>query len=157
MRILKSTAREYALHMRILRRTFPIGLAEAGGIPPVDARKESAKKIRNLLPKGQKTSGHYFYAIHNGNNKIGYLWLMKQSNNQLFICDIYIFTRFRSKGFGSKTMAWIERTSRKFKCDQVRLHVFGHNRRGINFYKRCGFQSTNIIMRKKITEPKKNR
>ena len=157
MKVLKSTAREYASHMRIAQHTYSIGLAKAQSLQLADAQERAARGICELLPKGRKTPHHYFYALHQGNSRIGYLWLQKQDDIYLFICDIYLFTRFRSKGFGSKTMAWIEQKARKLNCSEVRLHVYGHNFRAIYFYDRYGFESNHIFMRKKVAGRTKSR
>jgi len=150
MKILKSSAQEYASHMRILRGTYPIDLAKSNSIPVEKIRKQILKQLR--LPKGQKTPNQYFYTIFQEEDRIGYLWLEKRKIGHLFISHIYIFSRYRSKGFGSRVMKWIQSKARSMNCTEVRLRVFGHNDRAIDFYNRCGFLHTSISLKKRVPE-----
>jgi hypothetical protein len=104
MKILKSSAQEYDSHLRIMRRTFPIDSAQYNSTNIQHEKKKTLKKLRDILPKGQKTPNQYFYTIFQEEAQIGYLWLTKQNNRHLFISNIYLFTNYRSKGFGSRIM-----------------------------------------------------
>jgi ribosomal protein S18 acetylase RimI-like enzyme len=150
MKVLKSSAQEYASHLRILRGTYPTDCAKANSTTVKRIKKQTLKELRDALPKGQKTPNQYFYTIFQEEGRIGYLWLSKPESGYLFISNIYIFRRYRSKGFGLKTMKWIQSKAQSMSCTEVRLHVFGHNDRAIDFYYRCGFHPTNINMRKRI-------
>lgn len=152
MRVLRSSPRDYASHMGILRRDYPVSNAEAHGMSLEDARKASAQEFRHLLPKGQQTPGQHFYALYTGERKVGYLWLMEAPNKTLFISDIYVFSQYRSKGLGAKAMKWVEGKARKLGSKRVRLHVFGSNHRAVAFYERCGFVPANIMMNKPVAE-----
>jgi ribosomal protein S18 acetylase RimI-like enzyme len=157
MKVLKSSAQEYASHMRTLHRTYAIDCAQANSTTVEEEKKRTAKELRDSLPKGQKTPNEYFYTIFQEEAKIGYLWLTKPNNRRLFISNIYVFAKYRSKGFGSRIMKWIQSKAQSMNCTEVRLHVFGHNGRAIDFYDRCGYHPTNITMRKRIAKKKKRK
>ena len=133
--------------MRIFRRAYPTGIATADNISIAKAKKLVAEQTSRLLPKGQNTPYNYFYSIFEKENKIGYLWMSKREKSVLYISDIYIYSRYRSKGFGTKVVSWIQRKAEKSGIPYVRLHAFGHNLRAIKFYERCGFTISNVYMK----------
>lgn len=61
------------------------------------------------------------------------------------------FIGHHSNADQAKVMAWIERQARRTGCREVRRHVFEHNVRAIDFYRRRGFEPNHIFMRKKIS------
>ena len=150
MRVKKSTKQDYSNHIRILNRTYPIGIAKANNITLKEAKKLARKELQRLLPNGQKTENNFFYSMYQKDDKVGYLWLLKQDNQCLFIGNIYIFSRFRSKGIGSKAISWILQKARKSKFKIIKLHVFGHNQEAISLYQQNGFITSNVYMKKDI-------
>jgi len=154
MKVLKSSPHEYAAHMRILHRHIPQGSVRVGtgSISIQEARKRLRERLSSFLPKGQKTPHHYFYTVYHGQTRIGYLWLQKRPderpNDWLWINHIYILSRFRSKGYGTKVIHWIESRARRLQCTDIGVDVFIHNTRAVDFYGRCGFAP--CAMRKQI-------
>lgn len=152
MQILEATESDYASHIEIILREHPKNIAEAQQISMQAAQLAADNEIHTNLPAGQNTPGHYFYALYDGGQKLGYLWLGIK-NDLIFLYDIHIFADYRSKGYGTKTLDWIRNKACEDKCSAIWLHVFGHNNRAVDFYTRCGFGATNISMRQDISLP----
>ena len=139
MDIRKASQQEYAAHIKIVRRYYPVDLAQAGSSSLQETKGIAYRQLDASLPKGRRTPDHFFYTFFDKSIKIGYLWVQRKEEGTLFICSIYILAKFRSKGYGSMSMQWLKSKSRQLGCNELLLHVFGHNRRAIDFYLQHGF------------------
>ncbi len=109
MRVVRATPRDYASHMAVLRRNYPVSNAVAHALSLPEARKACDEELQGGLPQDQETSGQHFHVLHQGDRKVGHLWLMEGPSKTLFLADIHILSQFRSRGFGAKAIAWTDR------------------------------------------------
>ena len=77
------------------------------------------------------------------NKIIGYLIGEYNSNNNFHILSFGISEKYRSKGIGRKIINYIE--NNKKSCNNITLYVHDLNEKGINFYKKNGFNNTKYI------------
>lgn len=104
-----------------------------------------------LLPNVVNSNNNYLFSILNEIDKvIGMIWLNVKENNLGFIYDLSIYKEYQCKGYGLKAMEEIENIARSLKLEKIELHVFGHNTKAINLYKKLNYRKTNIIMSKKL-------
>ena len=116
-----------------------------------DAYDKSVVVFNELLPDGIETKDHYFFNIIVNNEQAGILWLYFNENKKtVFIYDINIKASFQNQGVGTKVLQEAEEFAKEKKAIALELHVFGHNHRAYNFYKKLHFYETSIQMRKDI-------
>lgn len=119
-----------------------------------EASEFANKQIKEMLAQGQKTPQNEFYTIVDENfGSCGQLWLLLKENKNsktLFIADIFIYEGMRGKKIGSRVLKWVDDHARKLGCSSVSLHVFGHNLRAYELYKKSDFHPYSIGMRKEL-------
>ena len=126
----------------------------AGASKESDAEARSRDVFEQSLPNGIHTPNHHLYVIRDAETQttIGTTWLMiteRPERVSAFICDIFIFPEWRSKGHGANTMRLLEIKAREqFSATEIGLHVFCHNRSAQSFYSKVGYQPTGLIMKK---------
>jgi len=146
MKILKSTAPEYATQMRLLSASYAADAAKADRISIAQAKKASESQRAEMLRDGQKTKGNYFYTLHQSGHRVGYLWIIIL-RDRVFIANLFIFKKYRSSGYGSRAIKWVKKRALRRGLNIVQLHVFGHNERAQALYEALGFRKTNVHMR----------
>lgn len=132
--------------MRILNRTYTESISKSQKITIERAKSIAKKEKKDMLPDGQKTKGHFFYSLKNKGIKIGYLWIIIEEDS-VYIADLYIFSKHRSKGYGTKAISWVKKRAKKLKRRTIWLHVFGHNEGAQKFYCKLKFKPASISMR----------
>ncbi|WP_404399120.1 GNAT family N-acetyltransferase [Lactococcus lactis] len=112
----------------------------------------SKDTYNKILPNGMLTPNNYFYSINNDEIIIGYIWIAKSTDNEdtAFIYDFEIYNEFQNQGFGKTTIDLIGVEAKKLGFKNLALHVFGNNLRAIHVYKKAGFQTTDLNMRKEL-------
>lgn len=123
------------------------------GLSGEDARAEAEASFNKLLPEGSKSKGHHIYSVVNDGAVIGTLWwgISKQGKAEVpWIYDIMLEPGSRGKGLGRRVMEWAEKDVRSKGFAKLGLHVFGHNKVARSLYESLGFETTNLVMYKKL-------
>jgi GNAT superfamily N-acetyltransferase len=123
------------------------------GLSEEDALAESKASREKHLPKGLATPNHYLYSVELDGAVIGTLWwgLSKQGKTDVpWIFDIMLEPSSRGKGLGRRVMEWAADDVRSKGFSKLGLHVFGHNKVARGLYESLGFETTNIVMYKKL-------
>ncbi|MCA0968991.1 GNAT family N-acetyltransferase [Halobacillus litoralis] len=126
---------------------------KAGTWTEDEAMTLSKETFQNLLPDGHKTRHHDFLGIDHDDVFIGYFWYNfdpEHKQKQAFIYNFLIFESEQGKGYGEAALRALESYLKGQGVDKLALHVFGHNQRAINLYKKLEFQVTNINMSKQL-------
>lgn len=124
---------------------------ESGNWTEDEALYRSKSEYEKLLPNGVNSNNNYLFSILNEIDKvIGMIWLNVKESNLGFIYDLSIYKEYQGQGYGLKAMEEIENIARSLKIEKIELHVFGHNTKAINLYKKLNYRKTNIIMSKKL-------
>lgn len=71
VKIVKSTTRKFRAHMRLLSESMARKTADAWCAPIEVARESTRGILRDLIPEGQSTPGHYFYTLFEGPTRVG--------------------------------------------------------------------------------------
>jgi ribosomal protein S18 acetylase RimI-like enzyme len=122
-----------------------------------EALMKSRKEHEGLLPQGASTPGHHLLSIVRlpDRKPVGMLWfgIEKAPRPAAFVYNIEIFKGFRRRGYARQAMKLLEEKTRRLGLDSIRLHVFGHNAAARSLYDELGYETTNIMMRKKLARP----
>jgi GNAT superfamily N-acetyltransferase len=123
------------------------------GLTEEDARAEAHASFEKHLSQGPSSPGHHIYSVVLDGTVIGTLWwgLSKQGKTEVpWIYDIMLEPSFRGKGLGRRVMEWAAADVRSKGFAKLGLHVFGHNKVARELYESLGFETTNIVMYKKL-------
>lgn len=114
-----------------------------------EALERSRKEHEQLLPDGLQSKDQYLFSILDdaSGQKLGVLWVNIE-NNQAFIYDFRINEEQRGKGYGKQALMALDEKLKSMNVESVGLHVFGDNRTAQELYKKMGFQTTGIQMKK---------
>jgi ribosomal protein S18 acetylase RimI-like enzyme len=66
----------------------------------------------------------------------------------VYVDDLVVTNRLRSKGIGAMLLAYAERRSRELECDGMRLCTGVENTSAISFYKRNGWLAGSVAFKK---------
>lgn len=113
-----------------------------------EAEKLSAEIFNNHLKEKQHTVNQYLRTISYQNERGGYIWFTpdKDDSTSIFLMEIYIVPKLRSKGIGREVMNLLKQEAAILGFTKIRLHVFGHNKRAYQFYESIGFNTTDYNM-----------
>ncbi len=86
------------------------------------------------------------WLISNGRRCIGYLILtfafdLEFGGRQAGITDLFIYSKFRRKGVGSRVLTEVESFCRSCGLKTIELQVTRRNAKVVKFYERCGFKT----------------
>ncbi|MGR6546141.1 GNAT family N-acetyltransferase [Paenibacillus tundrae] len=127
---------------------------EAGTWAPEEAQQLAEASYDKYLPEGLNTPGAYVYnLVHEVDENIGYIWFNITDNRrgkEAFLLDIVVEEAHRGKGYGTETMKALEQAAIGLGVDRIGLHVFGHNGRASNLYKKMGYEVTDLTMYKEL-------
>ncbi|RCX19157.1 acetyltransferase (GNAT) family protein [Fontibacillus phaseoli] len=120
-----------------------------------EAASLSEQAISQLLPEGLATKDAFLYTVLDAaeGTPIGNLWVQfseSKKGREAFIFDIVIHEAYQGKGFGKQTLQALDEKAREQGAVSIGLHVFGHNRRAYGLYQKMGYETTDMVMRKKL-------
>ncbi|MCD5323174.1 MULTISPECIES: GNAT family N-acetyltransferase [Pontibacillus] len=128
---------------------------EAGNWTASEAMINAQEQFESLLPDGLNTRDHDLFAVVNEEGKeIGMIWLHRQhrpEETHIFIYDIKLHNEEQGKGYGTAAMRALERYAESLNIVQIGLHVFAHNKRALHLYKKMGFETTDLVMKKRLS------
>lgn len=71
-------------------------------------------------------------------------------DRKAFINDFVVDEEYRGRGFGKQALLAMETELGVMDVESVGLHVFGDNVTAQELYRKMGFETTGIYMRKKL-------
>lgn len=114
------------------------------------AMSKAVDEHKRLLPDGPNSDNNYLYTIHDGDLKVGMVWLVKKDENKGSIYDINIWKHSQGKGYGKQAMKEVEIIAKDIGLKIIGLHVFGHNKVARALYEQLGYVETHIKMEKSL-------
>lgn len=124
---------------------------EAGTWTEEESLEKARKEFQDLLPNGLATPNHYLFTLVNEEQqKVGMLWFALRGPSTAFVYDVAIDGRFRRLGYGSQAFLEMENKVLALGATRISLHVFGNNQPALNMYKQLGYETTNVLMAKKL-------
>ena len=153
MNLIPMTQSEYNHWAPRSREAYAKDKMRANGYTEEEAHKIAESDFLRLLPDGYETKEHHLFTMKDGDKTVGYLWFMvrgAENNRKAFIADIIVEEEFRGQGFGKKAMKLLEEEVCKLGLKEIGLHVFGFNETAIALYTSLGYQTTDLVMAKKL-------
>lgn len=129
---------------------------DAGNWDAEGALERSKKEFDVLLPQGVNSPNQYLYSIHDESAKenIGIIWFAVRDEppgKVAFIYDFELKPEYRGKGLGDEALRAIEPKVRELGIRKISLHVFGKNKVARHLYEKVGYEETNVLMSKELT------
>jgi ribosomal protein S18 acetylase RimI-like enzyme len=123
------------------------------GVDPGEARKKAQQDFPALLPDGAATEGQELYAVADGEETVGVLWLAERDvdgGRALFVYDVRIDAERRGHGYGRAAMELAETEAKRRGLERLALNVFGGNEVARNLYRSLGYTETAVFMMKRL-------
>lgn len=121
------------------------------GLSEAEAEEKSGADFNRYLPDGPQSPDQYLFSIKDQDSSIGFIWFCERGNpenRKAYLLDIVIEEEHRGKGYGKKAMLLLEEKVKSLGLKHIGLHVFGHNHRAYELYKKLGYVEINIVMEK---------
>jgi ribosomal protein S18 acetylase RimI-like enzyme len=149
------TAQEYDAWRPGAIEAYAAGHADAGSRPAETSLEQARKEFDELLPDGVDTAEHHLLVAMDEGTRAGVLWLNVPPPPQrtAFVFDVEVDETLRGKGYGRAIMLAAEAYVRERGCSTLRLHVFGSNTVARSLYESLGYETTNVMMAKRIGDP----
>jgi len=149
LKILKSTENEISKHLVILRKSYENDYISTGSTKK-QAQQDAKKRIEGISAKAKENK---LLSVFLDEILVGFLWLVL-GKQDLFIGHVFIYKRYRRKGYGMAVMKWIERFAKKNKKRDIKLSVLGFNTAAQELYRRSGYGIMGLTMRKRVSTSK---
>jgi ribosomal protein S18 acetylase RimI-like enzyme len=138
-----------------LERTIPEYAADhvrAGNWSESESLEKSRKEFEDLLPQGLGTEDNFLDTLYDGNEAVGMIWMKVKRDSAIsgFIYDVFVEEGFRGRGYGKSLMLLLEEKAREIGLKSLGLHVFGSNSVARKLYETIGYETTNVLMSKKL-------
>ena len=146
---------EYDRFVAVLVPDYAQENVAAGYWEASSAVARARAELDQLLPKGRDTPDHFFFTLRVGpeGTRVGALWFAIRRPPAPpggFIYDIVIDQPHRRHGYGEAAMRELERFARPHGVDRIGLHVFGTNSKAIDLYRKLGYETTSLLMTKRL-------
>ena len=118
--------------------------------PPIISREQ----VRYMLDKFQskdvisaqiKDEGFRYFLIEEEGGYIGYLGVQPE-REQLFLSKIYVRSSERGKGFGKKSVQFLEDLARRLNLRKISLTVNKNNISAVKAYEKMGFKNLGPVV-----------
>jgi ribosomal protein S18 acetylase RimI-like enzyme len=151
------TEDDFTAYKAFCTKNYAQSISENIRIPLDQALVNSEKEIDGSLSQGLSTPNQHLYNIilasENGETAIGYLWLdVDENRKRCFIADIYLHEKFRSQGWGTKTLDLLETRMKAQGITRIGLNVFANNTIAQGLYQKMGYRMSSMIMNKWLTD-----
>ena len=120
-----------------------------------EAAAHAAESIETYFPEGRPAGGHFVYAVMNGSEVVGFLWIGPHPNGPSagwWVWDIAINEEHRGRGYGRETMLLAEDQVKAMGGHELGLNVFGFNTVARGLYESLGYETVAIRMSKKLAK-----
>ena len=155
MKLMPMSESEYSHWSNRSRARYAADKMKANNLSKEQAEKIAAQDFERNLPDGLKSKDSFLFTLKSQEAEaIGYIWLLVRGNNndqRAFIGDVIIEEQHRGKGYGKTIMLLLEDEVKRRGLSRIGLHVFGFNESAIGLYEKLGYQTTDLVMEKKLT------
>jgi ribosomal protein S18 acetylase RimI-like enzyme len=116
---------------------------------PIIGEKQVAYMVRSYQTRQaiseQIRCGFLYFLIEEHDENIGYTCVLPKGE-ELFLSKLYIRSSERGKGYGKKTIQFLDELARKNGLRRLVLTVNKNNILAINVYKRIGFRNLGSVI-----------
>jgi ribosomal protein S18 acetylase RimI-like enzyme len=147
VRLVPFTDDDYSAFSAASIETYAEEIFKAGGFAtPEIAHADAVRQYAELLPDGLASAGQHLWAAHDGERRVGLLWIFVE-DAWSYIYDIEMLAEVRGQGYGSEVLALGAAAARDLGATHLGLNVFGHNADARRLYERSGFAVTREFFR----------
>lgn len=151
-------AAEYERFIQRLIRDFAADKVQAGTWTEEEAPQLAEDSLHKYLPQGLDTPDAYLYVItlreqQADEQSIGIIWFNITDipmGTEAFILEFWIEDAYQGQGYAKQTLLALDEEARRRGIRKIGLHVFGHNTRAFELYKKMGYVVTDIQMSKEL-------
>ncbi|MNW26025.1 putative N-acetyltransferase YycN [compost metagenome] len=151
-------AAEYERFIQRLIRDFAADKVQAGTWTEEEAPQLAEDSLHKYLPQGLDTPDAYLYVItlreqQADEQSIGIIWFNitdTPMGTEAFILEFWIEDAYQGQGYAKQTLLALDEEARRRGIRKIGLHVFGHNTRAFELYKKMGYVVTDIQMSKEL-------
>ena len=139
---------EFVDYRSIFINEYAQDLQENRGYATDRARVKAAESIDTILTQGVATPANQLWCIQHLDEPkeiIGFLWL-SITGASAWISDFYIYSNWRSRGYGSLALSEMKRLLTEIGIHEVELRVAPDNAAAKALYEKQGFNITGINM-----------
>lgn len=158
IRLRRMNAAEYERFIERLIRDFAADKVQAGTWTEEEAPQLAEDSLHKYLPQGLDTPDACLYVItlreqQADEQGIGIIWFNitdMPMGTEAFILEFWIEDAYQGQGYAKQTLQALDEEARKRGIRKIGLHVFGHNTRAFELYKKIGYVVTDIQMSKEL-------
>ena len=148
-------AEEFAAYLERAIPKFAQDKVASGQWSKASSLELSRQGYDELLPKGLATPENFLFTLREAATQVvvGALWyaIQKRAGQRIaYVYDVLVEPQHRHMGYATQAFQALEAEVRSLGLCGVALHVFGHNEAAQALYAKLGYQTTNIIMFKKV-------
>jgi ribosomal protein S18 acetylase RimI-like enzyme len=125
-------------------------IARIDDLPIAEATAQAAARTDADLPDGAATKGHFLFVILRGKERVGTLWFSVSLQRCAFLNDITVEESSRGRGYGPRALDLLEVKAQELGLTWIDLHAYAHNSQAIDLYRRLGYRTTGLKMRKML-------
>jgi ribosomal protein S18 acetylase RimI-like enzyme len=153
MKLVEVTQAEYDSWYERCFREYKAENIRANGLTDAEAETKARGDFDRYLPNGLGSPDQYIFTMKEKDETVGFIWFCERGpsdNRKAYILDIVVEENQRGKGYGKEAMLLLEEKVKALELKHIGLHVFGHNHRAHELYKKLGYIETNIVMEKTL-------
>jgi ribosomal protein S18 acetylase RimI-like enzyme len=151
VRLVPLTEDDYVTFSSASIDTYAEEIFKAGSFAtPALAHADAVRQYAELLPDGLASAGQHLWAAHDGERRVGLLWIFVE-DAWSYIYDIEMLAEVRGQGYGSEVLNLGAEEARRLGATHMGLNVFGHNADARRLYERSGFAVTRELFRVNLT------
>ena len=129
---------------------------KSGRWSPEESLEKSREEYAQLLPDGLSSVDQHLFSIKDEfGTQVGMLWFAVRQNGgkrSAFIYDVLIDVAFQRRGYATQAFQALEMLASDMGLTAISLHVFGHNTAARALYEKLGFVTTNLFMKKSLSD-----
>lgn len=154
LKLVKMTPEDFDYWLARNKRDYAADKMRANRLTQEEADAIAERDTKRLLPDGLESVDNYlFTAVDEEQNKVGYMWFGArgpEDNRKAYLYDIVVEDAHQGKGCGRGIMNLLEEEVRGLGISEIGLHVFGFNTTAINLYQSLGYETTDLMMAKRL-------
>ncbi len=149
------TKEQYDVFYEFIILDYAEGVVRAGNAHPDVAVQLSQQQHLTVLSDGLSTPNQFLFLVHDDavDEPVGYLWWGVREQHGMRTAMLYfiaIFEPYRRRGYATRALGLLDEQIRDAGLDEVRLYVFGHNKRAWPLYEKMGYTVVSATMGKKV-------
>lgn len=148
----------FAAWRRAAVAAYAVDNVACGRWPADGAEARSQAAFDTLLPLGLATPDHHLFDVlaGDGGPRVGHVWFALEQGDGApgaFVYDLGIDAAHRRQGHAERAMRQVETLAAAHGAATLGLHVFAFNDGAQALYRRLGFATTGLNMKKAIGAP----